>query len=254
MQQAQPTAEHRDRVIEQLSYGFATEHFEVEELERRLGLAQQAETPAALDALIADLAPTALTTQTTTLVPAKKMRVIFGSVEKVGAWTVPPHLRARVFCGNLELDLRHAQLSDVTTIEIDVTMGNVEVLVPAGVAVEIDADPTLASIEDETNPGVVTKLVRIVGSVTLGSLEVETLARGETRAIHVTVAGGSVDKRAGSAAASAGRTAGATDYFFGASLVTRTRTCAVGSLPGVVMRPSFQTVSLANTIFTISIL
>ncbi|HEY4181106.1 MAG TPA: LiaF domain-containing protein [Kofleriaceae bacterium] len=177
----QPTAEHRDRVVEQLSHGFATERFEVDELERRLALVEAAETPAALDALVLDLTPTALATQSTALVPAKKMRVIFGSVEKTGAWTVPPHLRARVFFGNLELDLRDAQLSAVTTIEVNVVMGNVEVLVPPGVAVELDADPTLGSVEDETNPGVVTKLVRIIGSVTLGSVEVETLQRGETR-------------------------------------------------------------------------
>ncbi|HEY4055250.1 MAG TPA: LiaF domain-containing protein [Kofleriaceae bacterium] len=178
MQQALPTDEHRNRVIEQLSYGFANERFEVEELERRLALAEAAETPAALDALIADLA---LVPTSTALVPAKKMRAIFGSIEKVGAWTVPQHIRARVVFGSVELDLREAQLSPITTIDLSVTFGSVEVIVPPGVAVEIDAQPTLGSVEDETNPVAPTKLVRITGNVRLGSVEVETLQPGETR-------------------------------------------------------------------------
>src|SRR4249920_3798347 len=99
---------HRDRVIEQLTVGFGADRFEVDELDRRLTLAHSADTPAALDALVADFAP--MVPVTTALVPARRMRVVLGSVERVGAWVVPARLAARVLWGNLVLDLREAQL------------------------------------------------------------------------------------------------------------------------------------------------
>lgn len=176
-------AAHRDRVIDQLSSGFAIDRLEVDELERRLALAHAADSPAALDSLVTDLAPSvALAPATTALVPAKRLRVIFGSVERFGAWTVPQHLTARVLWGNLELDLRDAQLAPgVTTIDLHVTMGNVELLVPRGLAVDVDAGALLGHVEDRTEATATpTHLLRITGRVTLGNLEVTTLAYGET--------------------------------------------------------------------------
>jgi hypothetical protein len=180
----QQLAEHRERVVDLLSTGFAADRLEVEEYERRVTLAHEAQSPAALDALVTDLVPTpgALVATATALVPAKHLRVMFGSIERVGPWTVPSQLAARVVCGNITLDLRDAQLSPVTTIEVNVTMGNVEILVPPGVAIEMDASPFLGNVEDHTEPGVgATSLVRITGRVKLGNLEAVTLLRGETR-------------------------------------------------------------------------
>lgn len=178
-------AAHRDRVIDQLSSGFAVDRLEVDELERRLALAHAADSPAALDSLVTDLAPSTsgpLAPIHTALVPAKRLRVILGSVERFGAWAVPQHLIARVVWGNLELDLRDAQLAPgVTTIELHVTMGNVELLVPRGLAVDVDAGAVLGHVEDRTEATTApSRLLRITGRVTLGNLEVTTVAYGET--------------------------------------------------------------------------
>lgn len=157
---------------------------EVEEYERRVALAHDAESTAALDALVTDLvvAPASLVAASTALVPAKRLRVIFGSIERVGAWSVPSHMKARVLFGHLLLDLRDAQLAPVTTIEVDVTMGNVEILVPPGVQVDMDASPILGNVEDRTESGLApTSLVRIVGRVKFGNVEAWTLGRGETK-------------------------------------------------------------------------
>ncbi|MBL0216298.1 MAG: DUF1707 domain-containing protein [Myxococcales bacterium] len=97
-------ADRRDHVIHQLSAGFAGDHFEVDELERRLALAHAAESPRELDALVADLVPTS-----TALVQARPLRVVLGSIERRGPWAVPPHLETRVVCGNVVLDLREAR-------------------------------------------------------------------------------------------------------------------------------------------------
>jgi hypothetical protein len=175
------TEEHRERIIESLSSGYAEGMLEVEELDRRLALVQSAKNGRELDALVTDLAnrPAA-----TALVPSQRMRIMFGSIERTGPWTVPQQLRARVVCGNLQLDLRDARLAaGTTTIEVDVTMGNVEVLVPPGYQVDVEASSFLGVVEERTERAstATTSVIRVVGRVRLGHLEVSTLHRGETR-------------------------------------------------------------------------
>lgn len=171
--------EQRDHVIERLSSDYANGAFEVEELERRLALVHAAQTPAELDAVVTDLRPTVA------LVPAQRVRVVMGSVERTGPWAVPHQLAARVFWGNLLLDLREARLAPGdTTIEVDVTMGNVEVIVPPGVEVAVEASSVLGNIEERTErfaAGGARPIVRIVGRVKLGNLEVSTRRPGESR-------------------------------------------------------------------------
>ena len=173
-------ADRRDHVIEQLSTGFAGDHFEVEELERRVALAHSATTPAELDALVTDLDARS---PAYALVPTKQLRVVLGSVERTGRWPVPQQLAARVWWGNLVVDLRDATFgAGVTTIDVHVTMGNVEIVVPPGVDVEVDASSFLANVDEHTTPGSsVTRSVRITGRVVLGNLEISTLRRGETQ-------------------------------------------------------------------------
>jgi hypothetical protein len=176
------TEQQRERVVESLSTGYAQGVLEVEELERRLALVHTAKHVRELDVLVTDLVGPAAAT--TALVPARQMRVLFGSIERTGPWAVPQQLRARVVCGNLELDLREARLAaGVTTIEVDVTMGNVEVIVPPGYQVDVDASSFLGSVEERTERVLTTpaSMIRVVGRVRLGHLEVSTLQRGETR-------------------------------------------------------------------------
>ncbi len=168
----------RDQVIDRLSSDYAGGAFEVEELERRLALAHAARSATDLDALVTDLVPTS-----TALIPTQNMRIVFGSIERIGPWTVPQQLTARVLFGSLVLDLRDARLAPgVTTIEVNVTMGNVEVIVPPGVEVEIDATSTLGHIEERTQRSSArsTSSIRVVGRVKLGNLEIATLYHGET--------------------------------------------------------------------------
>jgi hypothetical protein len=173
-------ADRRDHVIEQLSAGYAGNAFDVDELERRLALAHAAQTSTELDVLVTDLVAV---NATSALVPAKRLNVVFGSIERVGPWSVPPHLAARTLCGSIVLDLREAQLGPgVTTIEVQCTMGNIEVIVPPAIAVDVDVSLFLANVEQRAEP--ITKAgasVHIVGRVRLGNLEVSTLQRGETK-------------------------------------------------------------------------
>jgi cell wall-active antibiotic response 4TMS protein YvqF/uncharacterized protein DUF1707 len=171
--------EQRERVIEQLQAGFAGDQYEVEELERRLVLAQAAESPAALDALVTDLAPAPASTA---LVEAKHVRVVMGSVERRGPWDMPRRLAARVALGNLTLDLRDARIAPGTSeIDVSVTMGNLEIFVPPDVTVEVGASSFLGNVEDRSEHRTAARVIRVVGRVKLGNLEVSTLQRGESK-------------------------------------------------------------------------
>ena len=170
-------ADRRDIIIDRLTSDYAAGAFEVEELERRIALVHSAETPAELDALVP-------VSQSVALVPVQNLRVVLGSIERTGPWAVPQQLEARVLFGNLLLDLRQAQLAPgVTTIEVNITMGNVELLVPPGVTIDIGASSILGNIEDlnefarpSTGP-----VIRIIGRVKLGNLAVSSRYPGETR-------------------------------------------------------------------------
>jgi hypothetical protein len=174
----QGTLDRRELVIDRLTSEYANGLFEVEELERRLALVEAAQTPAELDALVTDLVPV----PTTALVPAQRLRVVMGSIERTGTWAVPQQLTARVVMGNLLLDLREARLGAATTLEVDITMGNLEIIVPPGVEVEVSASSLLGNIDERTERGASTgPILRVVGRVKLGNLELATMRRGETR-------------------------------------------------------------------------
>ncbi len=167
--------DQRERVVESLSTGYANGLLEADELERRLDLVQTAKNAGELDALVTDLG--------TALVPSQRMRVIFGSIERMGPWAVPQQLHARVVCGNLELDLLEARLAaGLTTIEVDVTMGNVEIIVLPGCQVDVEASSFLGSVEERTDRVATTptSVIRVIGRVRLGNLEVSSRYRSET--------------------------------------------------------------------------
>lgn len=118
----------------------------------------------------------------------EQVTAVFSSVERRGAWTVPRHLNVRVSFGSAELDLRQAVLRPgVTTIEVSVHMGSVELIVPPHIGVDVNVgtfmgsvengEPLAPLLEDTSRP-----IIRVTGDVRMGSCEVVTLLPGETRA------------------------------------------------------------------------
>src|SRR5262245_20428487 len=117
---------------------------------------------------------------------SETLRVTMGSIERRGPWAVPEHLKIRVRMGNCELDLREAELGPETTIDVNVSLGNVEVIVPPDLAVEVKVETTGGNVEesllDAPPPGA--KRVRLTGKVMLGNCEVIALREGETLHDH----------------------------------------------------------------------
>jgi hypothetical protein len=186
--------ERRELVITQLSDAYANDLIDVDELDRRLDLAHSVSTVAELDALVADLAPV----QSTALVPvgshaiddpqrpeSKQLRVILSSVERRSQWTVPRTMRVNVLWGHAELDFRDASLGPgVTTIEVRVLMGNLELILPPWLAIDVDATSVAGSVEERhripSDPDPTRPMLRITGSVWFGNLEIATRLPGET--------------------------------------------------------------------------
>jgi Cell wall-active antibiotics response 4TMS YvqF/Domain of unknown function (DUF1707) len=186
--------DRREQVITQLSDSYAQDLFDVDELERRLDLAHGARSVAELEALVADLAPvttTALVVAGPTAIDdpnrlaTKKQRVIMSSVERRGRWSVPRALDLRVFWGSAELDFRDASLgAGVTTIHVGVVMGNVEVILPPNLGIDVDVSSFAGAVTErhrvppDADPS--RPMIRITGTVRFGNLEVTTRLSGET--------------------------------------------------------------------------
>jgi len=186
--------DRREQVITRLSEGYAQDVIDVDELERRLDVAHGAGTVAELDALVADLAPTtstalALAGPTAIDDPdraqTKRLRVIMSSVERRGRWSVPRALDLRVLWGNAELDFRDASLGPgVTTIHVRVFMGNFEVILPPNLGIDVDVSSFAGSVTErhrvppDVDPA--RPMIRIVGTVRFGNLEITTRLPGET--------------------------------------------------------------------------
>jgi Domain of unknown function (DUF1707)/Cell wall-active antibiotics response 4TMS YvqF len=64
----------------------------------------------------------------------------FGNVKRSGRWTVPAENSFRTWLGHIKLDLREAQISGAETrIHARALFGSIELLVPKGISVEVQA-------------------------------------------------------------------------------------------------------------------
>ena len=188
--------DRRATVITRLSDAYATDLFDVDELDRRLDLAHSARTVAELDTLTEDLGEptTALVPVTSSIQvaddanrsPTKRLRVIMSSVEREGRWIVPKETAMRIFWGNAALDFREASLAPgVTSIDVRVTMGNLELILPPELAIDVDVSSVMGSVEQRhrlpVEPDPSRPMLRVTGRVLMGNLEISTLLPGETK-------------------------------------------------------------------------
>jgi hypothetical protein len=202
--------DRREQVIARISECYADDILDVDELDRRLDLAHGARTLPELDALVADLAapspsPSPASTPSTALVPvgasplaiddparppAKRLRALLSSVTRRGRWTVPKQLEVRTFWGSVELDFRDASLGPgVTTIDVHVTMANLEVILPPGLSVDVDVSCFAGNVEqrhrvppddDPARP-----MLRFTGAVRFGNFEITTRLPGDGKLLAV---------------------------------------------------------------------
>lgn len=191
---------HRLDAIRTLSEAVASDRLPIMQFESRLALIRQAPNLATLDAIVADVLPTggyslprgitpavADHTYAAPVEPAEEMRIstVLSSSTRAGSWTVPLRLQLKVVLGDLTLDMRDAVFgSEVLDIDVQMTLGNLVLIVPAGAQVENECDERMSSSSHSTRSlrgaAPIGLLIRITGRVRFSNLEIkEKLPTGE---------------------------------------------------------------------------
>jgi len=130
----------RDAVVERLKTGLVEGRLTDEEFDQRMRAALTARTRADLERLLADLPATpAGGRPAVPAKPAERLLLSFkGHTLRRGRWLVPERCAAVAYKGDYQLDLRAAELSAPrTAITVVAYKGEVEILVPPGLRVEM---------------------------------------------------------------------------------------------------------------------
>ena len=192
------TQEIRDRVIARLSDHFAHDALDVDEFERRVTVAQTAEDPGQIEALLGDLpdlaggaaaVPAGVPTVVTALVPDERDRdtlyAIFGGIDRRGTWTVPRRMKIVAVFGGANLDLREARFPPgVVGLDVTAVMGGINIVVPPGLAVQMHGSAIMGGFADinraPANPDPDTPLLRVRGLTMMGGVNVDMRLPGES--------------------------------------------------------------------------
>ena len=166
----------RDRAVELLRDGAAEGRLTFEELADRIGVASKATTRGELERLTADLPVTAgsVSSRAPAAAPIEHSSV-FGDVKRSGAWVVPEHSKWGTVFGDVKLDLREAHVSAAEVmIDAGTIFGDVDLLVPDGVVVEVRSRTFFGDIRQEAGgtgaPGV--PRIVLVGGTWFGDVKV----------------------------------------------------------------------------------
>ena len=138
----------RERTIELLRVAAGEGRLTFEELSDRVEVAGGAVTRPELDSLTADLSAPA--TVSRDVVAPTRNSAIFGDLRRGGGWRVPASSRWESLFGDVVLDLREAQVGE-PEVEIDAgtVFGDIELLVPEGIAVEIRMRTVFGDVQQD---------------------------------------------------------------------------------------------------------
>jgi len=168
----------RDLVIKLLSEAAADGRLTMSEHAERSEQALAARTLGDLTTLTADLALPA--GQPIKLYPRRSVTAAFARERREGRWVVPDVLPVTAFFGNVVLDLREAVFqSHRVTVHATAVAGQVRIIVPAGVAVEMAGRSVLGvrSVRDRAPAPAPARVVLDVRTLTLGGAVKAVTAR-----------------------------------------------------------------------------
>jgi hypothetical protein len=134
--------EDRDHVAEQLRVAAGDGRLTADELDERLETALTARTYGELEVVLADLpaAPGALAAPAPEAKELVELKVSHGVIRRDGRWVVPRRLAVEARHGNVVVDFSSAVISQPTLdLEISVGHGNVVLIVPPAVEVDVDS-------------------------------------------------------------------------------------------------------------------
>jgi hypothetical protein len=180
----------RRRVIATLQAACVEGRLNLDEYGQRVEAALTARTRAQLEALLVDLPAETGTSEelgiaSSNRAAARGGRVsntlaVLGSAQRSGFWRLAEESRVVAILGSCKIDLRSARISAaVTTLEVSAVLGSIDVIVPAGVEVDLEVHALLGSRDMRmgTAPPAGAPVIRITGMVLLGSLNVRDAAQ-----------------------------------------------------------------------------
>jgi hypothetical protein len=147
--------ESRERAVKLLSDGYAYDRLTESEFEWRLGRLGSTESPAAVDALVADLlgpAPSYSPAPSTLGAFHRRIMAVMSNSRHAGPWTVPPQLDVAAVMSEVRIDLRHATIPAACTIDVSAFMANVSIIVPPGMPVHFDVSAIMATSRNDAVP------------------------------------------------------------------------------------------------------
>src|ERR1700682_1808430 len=136
----------------------------LEDFSQRVARALAAQTSDELAELTSDLPVRPAPVRRPSPERTASTKVVLSGVERTGTWRIAETSALLVVLGNCKLDLRRATIAaNLTTIHVNVVLGTLEVIVPYGVEVELEASSVLSSKTLRlTGPGPVGEPPRIV--------------------------------------------------------------------------------------------
>src|SRR3954453_23993650 len=136
----------RDACVERLRAAAAEGRLTFEELADRIEAASSAVTRGELTGLTSDL-PATLVRRSA----AEPLEIrAADAVKRSGAWLVPAESHYRTWMGNIKLDLRQATITEPEIhIHARTLFGNIDLLVPEGVEVDLQARPKIGQVKHQ---------------------------------------------------------------------------------------------------------
>jgi hypothetical protein len=163
----------RERAVDLLRDAAAEGRLTFEELADRIDVASAASTRGELATVTADL-PVPAEAAHAVVAPIDQSS-FFGDLKRSGAWTVPEQSKWGTVFGDVVLDLREARVvAPEVTIDAGSFFGDVELLVPEGVVVEVRSRTFFGGVRQEAGdagpPGA--PRIILVGGTVFGDVKV----------------------------------------------------------------------------------
>ena len=167
----------RDATINRLREAAAEGRLTLEELSDRIEAAAEAVMRSDLVPLTSDLPATAVVGQES---HAPNTRGV-GDVKRTGTWIVAAENSYRTWFGTIKLDLRQGQISAAETrIHPRALFGNIDLLVPEGIEVDVQAGTQVGRTKVEPGSGVPgAPRIVLTGGTFFGDIKVRRRRRWE---------------------------------------------------------------------------
>jgi hypothetical protein len=190
--------EQRAQIIERLCEHFAQDHLTLEELERRLDVAERTQDRNELAALLADLQPHLPMRTAPEPVPAPATEpplpaerpangaivAIMSGAERLGHWRPAAHNLVLCIMGGAELDFRDVRLPPgETEVFVLALMGGADIIVPPGLAVDVSGFAIMGGfshVTPPTRPHPDAPLLKITGFALMGGVDIDERLPGES--------------------------------------------------------------------------